>query len=96
MVAPEITLQDYEKAERAMAHEGARVGVTVHGIVTVLVSVLMVVLNLAVAQGFPWSAFAVAGMAIGFGTHWWFGYRNLDTHLATQQLETEARAAQLR
>ncbi len=93
MAAPGITLQDYEKAERAMAHEGARVGVTVHGIITVLLSALMLVLNLTVAQGFPWSAFAIAGLAIGFGTHWWFGYRNLDTHLATQQLKTEARAA---
>jgi hypothetical protein len=95
MTAPEITLQDYEQAERAMAHEGARTGVIVHGIITVLVSALLLVLNLTVAQGFPWSAFAIAGMAIGFCTHWWFGYRKLDTHLTTQQQKTEARAAEL-
>lgn len=96
MAAPEITLQDYERAERAMAHEEARVGITVHGIVTIAVSVLFLVLNLTVAQGFPWAAFAIAGMVIGFGTHWWFGYRNLDAHLAAQQQKTEARAAHLR
>jgi hypothetical protein len=94
MSAPTITLQDYEQAERVMAHEGARVGVTVHGIITVLVSALLLVLNLTVAPGFPWSAFAIAGMAIGFGTHWWFGYRHLDMHLTAQQQKTEARAAE--
>jgi hypothetical protein len=94
MATPTITLQDYEQAERLMAHEGARVGITVHGIITVLVSALLLVLNLTVAQGFPWSAFAIAGMAIGLGTHWWFGYHNLDTHLTAQQQKTEARAAQ--
>ncbi len=96
MTALEITLQDYEQAERVMAHEGARVGVIVHGIITVLVSALLLVLNLTVAQGFPWSAFAIAAMAIGFCTHWWFGYHDLETHLTTQQQKTEARAAQLR
>jgi 2TM domain len=96
MPASTITLQDYEQAERVMAHEGARVGVIMHGIITVLVSALLLVLNLTVAQGFPWSAFAIAGMAIGLGTHWWFGYRNLDMHLTAQQRKTEARAAQLR
>jgi hypothetical protein len=66
--APTITLQDYEQAERGMAHEGAQVGIPVHGIVTVLVSALSLVPNLSVAQGSPWSAFALAGMAIRFGT----------------------------
>jgi hypothetical protein len=32
----------------------------------------------------------------GFGPHWWFGYRNLDAHLAAQQQKTEARAAHRR
>ena len=63
-----------------------------HGIITVLVSALLLVLNLTVAQGFPWSAFAIAGMAIGFCTHWWFGDHNLETHLTTQQQKAEARA----
>ncbi|HEX3221180.1 MAG TPA: 2TM domain-containing protein [Nocardioides sp.] len=96
MPASTITLQDYEQAERVMAHEGARMGITLHGIISVLVSALLLVLNLTVAQGFPWSAFAIAGMAIGLGMHWWFGYRNLDMHLTAQQQKTEARAAQLR
>lgn len=42
-----------------MAHEGARVGVTMHGIIIVLVSALLLVLYLTVAQGLPRSAFAV-------------------------------------
>ena len=65
MATPTITLRDYEQAERLMAQEGARTGVIVHSIITVLVSALLLVLNLTVAQRFPWSAFAIAGMAIG-------------------------------
>lgn len=96
MSAPTITLQDYEQAERVLAHEGARVGLSVHAAVTVLVSTLMIVLNFAVAAGFPWSAFAVGGMTIGLVAHWWFGYRNLETELTARQHKVEERAARLR
>ena len=34
-----------------MAYDGARVGVTMHGIIIVLVSALLLVLNLTFAQG---------------------------------------------
>jgi hypothetical protein len=95
MTAPSITLQDYEHAERVIAHEEARIGLTVHGIVTALVSALLIVINLTVADEFPWSAFAVAGMTIGLAAHWWFGYRKLDTALSARQHKVEDRAAHL-
>jgi hypothetical protein len=96
MSAFTITLQDYEQAERVLAHEGARVGLTIHGVVTVLVSALLIVINFTLAAEFPWSAFAVGGMTIGLLAHWWFGYRNLETELTARQHKVEERAAHLR
>ena len=96
MSTAQITLQDYEAVERTMAHETATFGLTVHAIITVLVSVGLVIGNIALAPEFPWSAFAVGGMLIGLAAHGWFGYVKLDEQLTRQQQTTEARAAQLR
>ena len=90
-----VTLERYEEAERELAHEEARVGVTVHGIISAVVSVALVVINITVAAEFPWSAFAVGGMVIGFAAHWWFGFHKLDSQLTSEQHRVEARAAQL-
>jgi hypothetical protein len=91
-----ITLDRYEQAERDLAHDEARVGLTVHGIITALVSVGLVIINITVASQFPWSAFAVAGMAIGLAAHWWFGFQKLEAQLTARQHKVEARAAGLR
>jgi hypothetical protein len=80
-----ITLERYEQAERELAYDEARVGLVVHGTITALVSVGLVVVNIAVAPEFPWSAFAVAGMVIGFAAHWWFGFTKLEDQLTAQQ-----------
>ena len=93
MSAHTITLTDYEQAERAIAHEGARNGLIVHGIITVLVTALLIGINFALAPEFPWSAFAVGGMTIGLLAHWWFGYRNLESELTARQHKVEERAA---
>lgn len=95
MSASGITLERYEQAERDLAHDEARVGVIVHGVITVLVSIALVVINITVASEFPWSAFAVGGMAIGLAAHWWFGYQKFDEQMTAQQHKIEARAAAL-
>jgi hypothetical protein len=96
MSTPTTTLQNYQQAERAIAHEGARRGLIVHGIVTGLVSALLIVINITVADAFPWSVFAVGGMTIGLLAHGWLGYRKLETEMTARQLEIEERAAHLR
>lgn len=96
MSTANITLREYEKAERAMAHESATTGVAIHGIITLLVSAGLIVINITLAPEFPWSTFAVGGMLIGLLAHWWFGYVQLDEQLTKQQQQTEARAAQMR
>jgi hypothetical protein len=96
MSSANVTLQAYQDAERSIAHQRERTGLAVHGIVTVLISALLIVLNVTLAPEFPWSAFAVVCMIIGFAIHWWFGFRKLDDQLRREQQRTEARAAQLR
>jgi hypothetical protein len=87
-----VTLHAYQQAERAIAHDEGRIGVMIHATVTVLVSVLLIVLNLTVASGFPWSPFPIVGMGAGLFAHWWFGYHKLDEQLDKQQSDVEARA----
>ncbi|MGZ5400717.1 MAG: hypothetical protein ACXWDM_11970 [Nocardioides sp.] len=89
-------MQAYEQAERALAHEGAHQGLIAHGVVTVLVSALLIAFNVTLADAFPWSAFAVGGMSIGMLAHWWFGYRNLEADLTARQHKVEERAVHLR
>lgn len=96
MSTANITLHDYEAAEREMAHEGAATGVVVHAIITILVCAGLIAINITLAPEFPWSAFAGGGMLIGLLAHWWFGYVKLDDQLTSQQQRTEVRAAQLR
>lgn len=96
MSTANITLHDYEAAERAMAHESATTGVAVHAIITLLVGAGLIIINITLAPEFPWSAFAVGGMLIGLFAHWWFGYVKLDEQLTKQQQQTEARAALMR
>ena len=95
-MATTVTLREYEHAERVVAHAEARTGLVVHGIVTALVSVALVLINVALAPEFPWSAFAVAGMTIGLAVHWWFGYHKLDEQLDKKHGEVEAKALELR
>jgi hypothetical protein len=96
MSTANITLHEYEAAQRAMAHEGATTGVAVHGIVTLLVGAGLIIINITLAAEFPWSAFAVGGMLIGLLAHWWFGYVKLDDRVTRRQLDTQARAVQMR
>jgi hypothetical protein len=56
---------------------------------------MLIVINITVAEEFPWSAFAAGGMTIGWFAHWWFGYLHLDTELAARQHKVENRAAQM-
>lgn len=87
-----ISLQEYQRAERESSVAQARVGLTVHAVVTAFVWAVVVTLNLTVAREFPWSVFPVVGTGIGVFVHWWFGYRDTDELVRKHQLEMEARS----
>jgi hypothetical protein len=87
-----ITLNQYEEAERSLAKVEAGRGVTVHGIITAVVSVALIVVNVLVAPAFPWSAFAVAGMLLGLVFHYYFGLVRVEENTAEHQRMVEVRA----
>jgi len=87
-----ISLQTYEDAERTLARDEGRRGIVVHGIITAVVSVALILINVLIAPAFPWSAFAVGGMAIGFGCHYYFGWVRGDDNLTEHQRSVELRA----
>lgn len=90
-----ISLEEYQRTEREAAGAEARTGFVAHAVITALVMVGLVVLNVAVADEFPWSIFPVVGMGIGLLAHWWFGYRNLDVTMRRHQADIEHRALDL-
>jgi len=90
-----ISLDEYQRTERSTAGAEARTGFVVHAVITAFVMVGLVVLNVTVADEFPWSVFPVVGMGIGLLAHWWFGYRNLDATMRRHQADIEHRALDL-
>jgi membrane protein implicated in regulation of membrane protease activity len=87
-----ITLEQYEAAEREVSLREALIGLRVHALVIVLVWAAVIPVNIFVAPGFPWSAFIVAGTAIGVFFHW-FGYRHARQDIRRRQQRIEQRAA---
>lgn len=90
-----ISLNAYEDAERTLAKAEGRRGVTVHAIITAVVSIALIVVNVLVAPEFPWSAFAVAGMLMGLGFHYYFGLLHVERNVAEHQSRVELRAQQV-
>lgn len=87
-----ISLQAYEDAERTLARNEGRRAIVVHGVITAVVSVALILVNALVAPAFPWSAFAVGGMLIGFGCHYYFGWLRGEENLKEHQRFVERRA----
>ncbi len=87
-----ISLNAYEDAERTLARIEARPGIIVHGVITAVISVGLIIVNVLVAPAFPWSTFAVGGMLIGFGVHYYFGWLHAEDNLREHQHSVELRA----
>ena len=89
-----LTLKEYEDTELAVAKtEGSR-GLTIHALITVAVSALLIAINVVWASQFPWSPFAVLGMSIGVLMHYLFGVRWVEQLTRKHQLRIEEEAAE--
>ena len=93
---PEITVEDYKRADRHLEREAARHGFTIHAIVFVLVMTGLIILNLTVASEFPWAVFPLIGWGIGLTLHYLFGLRWADKAITDRQTRIEQRAAATR
>jgi hypothetical protein len=87
-----ITLERYEAAERELSLREALTGLRVHAVVILLVWAMLIPINIILVPEFPWSAFVVAGTAIGVFFHW-FGYRHAGQDIRCRQQRIEQRAA---
>jgi 2TM domain len=87
-----ITLEQYEAAEREVSLRETLIGLRIHALVIVLVWAALIPINIFVAPEFPWSAFVIAGTAIGLFFHW-FGYRHAGQDIRRRQQRIEQRAA---
>ena len=86
-----VSLEQYQHAEREVSLREAAIGLRVHTFVTLVLWAVLIPLNIAVANEFPWSVFVVAGTGIGLFFHW-FGYRRAETDARRRQERIEARA----
>ena len=96
-----ISLNAYEQAERTLGEVEARRGITVHAVITLIVSIALIAVNawavnVFFATEFPWSAFAVTGMLIGLGFHYYYGFLHARQNVEAHQRQIEAMAQGLR
>ena len=88
-MATTFTLAEYEDADRVVAHEETRHGFVLHAIISLIVSVIVIPMNLFLADAFPWSIFLVVGMLIGLVGHDIAGVRRADPSLSGHQHTAE-------
>ena len=88
----DLTLKAYQDAEIAASRDAARRGFTIHLAISVVVWLVLIAVNVFVADEFPWSIFPVAGMAIGLFAHWYFGVTHVESSVLERQQEIERRA----
>jgi type III secretory pathway component EscV len=79
-----VTVEEYQQAERAVTQQAARTGLRIHAVVTVLVWAGVILLNVFVASGFPWSIFVILGTGLGVFFHW-YGNRRTDEDTRRRQ-----------
>jgi hypothetical protein len=89
----EITLDDYQRADRQLEREQARRAFTIHAIVYGLVMTGLIILNPTVASEFPWAVFPLVGWGIGLTAHSLYGLRWAEKTITDRQTRIEQRAA---
>ena len=89
-----VSLEQYRRAEQAVAATEGRRGLLAHAWVTLAVVVGLVAINIFLAPEFPWSVFPAVGMGIGLAFHY-LGVRHLVEEVAARQDKIEREATRL-
>lgn len=96
-MATSITLRDYEEAEREFMQTEERKGFRLHVIAYALVNLMLFGINMALVYwteaDFIWFAFPLAGWTVGLAAHYFFGVRQMETHVSDWQQRIEGLAA---
>jgi hypothetical protein len=72
-----MSIEQYERAEVALASERARRGIMIHAAVYVLVQAALVVINLVVASELFWFEFTMFWWGFGISMHLVLGLRRI-------------------
>ena len=89
----EITLEDYQRADRQLERTRARRGFTIHAIVYALVMTGLIILSVTVGDVFPWAGLPMAWWGVGLTLHYLYGVRWVDKTISGRQARIEQRVA---
>ena len=90
---PELTLEDYKRADRQLERKGARRGFTIHAIVYGVVMTGLIILSVTLGDVFPWAGLPMACWGVGLTLHYLYGVRRVDKTISGRQAQIEQRAA---
>jgi hypothetical protein len=85
----EITLAQYQKANRELRHKEAKKGFMANFGAYILVNAVLVTVNILLVPVFPWAIFPLLGWGIGVTMHYTFGVKRLDKSLTVEEDKIE-------
>jgi hypothetical protein len=89
----DITLRQYQTAERALTVEQNRRWFAVHAAFYLVVNLVMIAVNLRYTPEFSWFPFPLLGWSIGLTVHYLLGVRWIGELITRRQASIEHRAA---
>ena len=90
---PEVTLEDYKRADRQLERKRARRGFTIHAIVYAVVLTGLIILSVTLGDVFPWAGLPMVWWGVGLTLHYLYGVRWVDKTISGRQAQIEQRAA---
>jgi hypothetical protein len=84
-MANQITLEQYQSANRELRRREEKRGFRIHGIVYLFVNAILVTANLLFVPEFLWFFFPLAGWGLGLTMHYVFGIRRLSRSITRQE-----------
>ena len=80
-----VSLNDYKKAYREVRTRQERLGFKVNLAFYLLVNTLLVIVNMLLAQEFPWAIFPIVFWGLGVIIHYTFGVLRIDWKLNAEE-----------
>ena len=84
-----VSLADYQNANRKMKMGQAKIGFKIHLTAYILVNTLLITVNLLFVPAFYWFVFPLIGWGIGVTMHYIFGIRRFEAQLKAEEAKIE-------
>ena len=92
----EITIEQYQKANREIRLRKAKVGFTANLAAYTIVNSILIAVNLLLVPVFPWFIFPLLGWGFGVTMHYIFGLRRLDQSFRMEEAKIEQLATKIK